>query len=95
VPFVSRFPRTSDACFAASERYTPTRRTRTCATSLIPSGRHGSTRCRCRGFDVFAGFAFVTGFGAAAGTTLPAFLGTADFVTCFCTVAGADLSAAG
>ncbi len=71
------------------------RRTRTCATSLIPSGRHGSERCRCRGFDVFAGFAFVTCFGAAAGTTLCTFLGAAGFAACFCTVAGAGFSAAG
>jgi hypothetical protein len=71
------------------------RRTRTCATSLIPSGRHGSARRRCRGFDVFAGFVFVTRFGAAADTTLFTFLDAAGFAACFCTVAGADLSAAG
>ena len=33
--------------------------------------------------------------GAAADTTLSTFLGAVGFAACFCTVAGADLSAAG
>ena len=70
-------------------------RARTCATSLIPSGRHGSERCRCRGFDVFAGFVFVARFGTAAETTFLTFRGAAGFAACFCTVAGAGFSAAG
>src|SRR6478672_697246 len=70
-------------------------RTRTCATSLIPSGRHGTARCCFSGFAAFGDGrrdGFVAGRECA---TFFTFVGAAGRACdpCFFTVAGACLAA--
>src|SRR5947199_6061654 len=70
-------------------------RTRTCATSLIPSGRHGSRRLRFSGLDACCGrdgFVFGRAAWARDVATFFTFFGAAGRAcadTCLCTVAGA------
>jgi hypothetical protein len=72
-------------------------RTRTCATSLIPSCRHGSSRVDCPGFDVRCwrdGFVFFfTPTGECATFLTFGAAGLTDTGRCFCTVAAAGLAA--
>src|SRR5439155_6718431 len=79
------------------------RRTRTCATSLIPPGRHGSARVGARRFDPCRGCDARDGRdgrtrGRADGdrgcATVFTFVAAAGRA-CFCTVAGGGFSAAG